>query len=311
MMKMPHRILAALCLLVSTWVAPALAYTPAAEQVTDNVYAIVGPLDQRSPENDALNNNLGFIVTPEGVILIDSGASTLGAQQVDAAIAAVTGQPVKWVINIGSQDHRWLGNAYFAEQGAEIIALARTAQTQEQFADRHMQTLKRFLGDRLEGTEPLPATTRLEGNEVELTLGGTQLVLTYTDTHFPGDAMLWLPTQKTVFTGDLVYVDRMLSVHDWSNVRHGQIAFEAMEALAPEHVVPGHGHVTDLATARRDSGDYYDFLVDVVGAAAMEMESMADVIARYAEHPDFQHLEHFESLHRANMNRTYLQFEAM
>ena len=37
--------------------------------MAERVYAIVGPLDQRSPENDALNNNLGFIVTPEGVIL--------------------------------------------------------------------------------------------------------------------------------------------------------------------------------------------------------------------------------------------------
>jgi len=310
-MKMPLRSLAALCLLVSAWAAPAMAYTPAAEQVSGNVYAIVGPTDQRSPENDGLNNNLGFIVTDEGVVLIDSGASKLGTQKLEAAIAKVTDRPVKWVINIGSQDHRWLGNAYFAEKGAQIIALARTAQTQERFADRHMQTLERFLGERLAGTEPLPATTRLEGAEAALTLGGVDLVLTYTDAHFPGDAMLWIPAEKTVFTGDLVYVDRMLSVHDWSDMQKAQAAFEAMEALAPEHVVPGHGHVTDLATARRDTGDYYDFLVNVVGAAAQEMESMADVIARHAEHPDFQHLDHFDSLHRANMNRTYLQFEAM
>ncbi|MDX5334120.1 MAG: MBL fold metallo-hydrolase [Gammaproteobacteria bacterium] len=309
MMKISPRILAVLCLLA--FAGAAQAYTPVAEMVTDNVYAIVGPLDQRSPENDALNNNLGFIVTDKGVILIDSGASRLGAQKVEAAIGAVTEQPVKWVINVGSQDHRWLGNAYFADKGAQIIALTRTAQTQERFADRHMQTLGRFLGERLAGTEPLPATTRLEGDAVELTLGGIPLVLSYTDAHFPGDAMLWLPKQKTVFTGDLVYVDRMLSVHDWSDMQKAQAAFEAMEALAPEHVIPGHGHVTDLATARRDTGDYYDFLVNVVGAAAMEMESMADVIARHAGHPDFRHLEHFDSLHRANMNRTYLQFEAM
>ena len=311
MIKTITRIIAATCLLASAWAAPALAYTPTAEKVIGSVYAIVGPLDQRSPENDALNNNLGFIVTPEGVILIDSGASKLGAQKVESAIAAVTEQPVKWVINIGSQDHRWLGNAYFAERGAEIIALTRTAQTQERFAERHMRTLERFLGERLAGTEPLPATTRLEGDSAELTFGGVDLVLSYTDAHFPGDAMLWIPAQKTVFTGDLVYVDRMLSVHDWSDMQKAQAAFELMEALGPEHVVPGHGHVTDLATARRDTGDYYDFLVDVVGAAAQEMESMADVIARHAEHPEFQHLEHFESLHRANMNRTYLQFEAM
>jgi hypothetical protein len=50
-------------------------YLPQAERVVDNVYAIVGPLGQRSVDNDGLNANFGFIVTPKGVILIDSGAN--------------------------------------------------------------------------------------------------------------------------------------------------------------------------------------------------------------------------------------------
>ena len=86
------------------------AYEPRAEKVVANVYAIVGPLGQRSAGNDGLNANYGFIVTPTGVILIDSGASRLGAQKIEAAIGTVTKQPVRWVINTGSQDHRWLGN---------------------------------------------------------------------------------------------------------------------------------------------------------------------------------------------------------
>src|SRR5512139_4221416 len=107
----------------------AQTYQPRAEKVVDNVYAIVGPLGQRSADNDGLNANFGFVVTPQGVILIDSGASRLGAEKIDAAIARVTRQPVRWVVNTGSQDHRWLGNAYFAGRGAEVIALARTAAT--------------------------------------------------------------------------------------------------------------------------------------------------------------------------------------
>ena len=63
-------------------------FQPKAEQVVDNVYAIVGPLGQRSAENDGLNANFGFVVTPEGVILIDSGASRLGAEKLAAATAS-------------------------------------------------------------------------------------------------------------------------------------------------------------------------------------------------------------------------------
>lgn len=285
-------------------------YQPKAEKVVDNVYALIGPLGQRSAENDGLNANFGFIVTKEGVILIDSGASRLGADKIETAIRAVTAQPVRWVINTGSQDHRWLGNDTFAAKGAEIIALSRTAITQAQYAEQHMAGLRHFLGERLRGTKPLPATKTLAGDAVTLELGGETLELAYTDAHFPGDARVWLPKHRVVFSGDLIYVNRLLGVLPWSSVKHGQEAFHALEALQPAHIVPGHGRVCDLAQAKRETGDYYDFLVNQVGAAAKEMESMSDVLARHAELPAFKHLENYDGLHRGNMNRAFVEFES-
>ncbi|MGA7982669.1 MAG: MBL fold metallo-hydrolase [Chromatiaceae bacterium] len=292
-------------------VGPARAdYQPVAEQVVDNVYAIVGPLGQRSPENDGLNANFGFIVTAEGVILIDSGASRLGAEKLSKAIRAVTDQPVHWVINTGSQDHRWLGNDFFAEQGAKVMAMARTAATQAQYAQQHMHGLERFLGERLQGTQPLPATKTLDGESVTLELGGETLELAYTDAHFPGDAWVWLPKHGVVFSGDLVYVDRLLGVMPSSSMRNGQKAFHGLAQLQPEYVVPGHGRVCDLAQAQRETGDYYDFLVETIGAAATDMEPMDATLDRYSDLPQFKHLENYDSLHRANMNRAFLEFEA-
>jgi hypothetical protein len=52
-------------------------FVPRPIQVSGNVYAIVGPLGQRSEANAGLNANYGFIVTATGVILIDSGARML------------------------------------------------------------------------------------------------------------------------------------------------------------------------------------------------------------------------------------------
>jgi glyoxylase-like metal-dependent hydrolase (beta-lactamase superfamily II) len=285
-------------------------YRPKAEQVVDNVHAIVGPLGQRSTDNDGLNANYGFIVTPQGVILIDSGASKLGAEKLEAAIRAVTDQPVRWVINTGSQDHRWLGNDHFAGKGAQVIALKRTAATQAEFAAQHMQMLAGFLGTRLEGTKPLSATTLLNGDEATLELGGETLALRYTDAHFPGDAWVWLPKRNVIFTGDLVYVDRLLGVLPWSSVKKGQQAFHALEALNPSHIVPGHGGVCDLAKAKRDSGDYEDFLANVIGQAAKDMEPLDATLDKHADLPQFRHLHNYGDLHRANMNRAFVEFEA-
>lgn len=284
-------------------------YQPQATRVVDNVYAIVGPLGPRTVENDGLNATFGFVVTPKGVILIDSGASRLGAEKLVKAVRSVTELPVRWVLNTGSQDHRWLGNDYFAARGAEIIALRRTAATQAEFATQHLQGLERGLGQRLAGTQARPAT-RLLDDGATLELGGETLTLRYTDAHFPGDAMIFMPKRSVVFTGDLVYVDRILGVLPWSSVTNGRKAFRALAALAPAHVVPGHGRVCDLARAKRDTGDYYDFLADKVGAPAKEMEPMDEVLKRHADAPAFRHLENFDSLHRTNMNRAFTEFEA-
>jgi glyoxylase-like metal-dependent hydrolase (beta-lactamase superfamily II) len=285
-------------------------YQPQAEQVADNVYAIVGPLGQRSAENDGLNANFGFVVTPHGVILIDSGASRLGAKKIEAVIARVTKQPVRWVVNTGSQDHRWLGNDYFSGKGAEVIALARTATTQAEYAEQHLAGLTRFLGERVRGTQPLPASRTLAGDSATLELGGETLSLTYTDAHFSGDAWVWLPRQRVMFSGDLVYVDRLLGVLPWSSVKNGQQAFHALAALQPARIVPGHGRVCDLAQAQRETGDYYDFLAGKVGAAAQTMEPLAETLDRYADLPAFRHLENYGDLHRANMNRAFVEFES-
>ncbi|MBW8370314.1 MAG: MBL fold metallo-hydrolase [Thiobacillus sp.] len=285
-------------------------FQPRAEQVVDNVYALVGPLGQRSADNDGLNANFGFVVTPQGVILIDSGASLLGAKKIEAAIRKVTQQPVRWVVNTGSQDHRWLGNDYFAGKGAEVIALARTAATQAEYATQHMEGMKRFLGERMQGTQPLPAPKTLAGDLATLELGGETLELAYTNAHFPGDAWVWLPKQRVMFSGDLVYVDRLLGVLPWSSVKNGQQAFHALAALKPARIVPGHGRVCDLAQAQRETGDYYDFLAEKVGAAAQEMEPMDATLDRYADLPEFRHLENYGDLHRANMNRAFTEFES-
>lgn len=288
----------------------AAEFIPKAEQVVDSVYAIVGPLGQRSKDNDGSNANFGFIVTAQGVILIDSGASKLGAEKIAAAIRQVTEQPVRWVINTGSQDHRWLGNDYFAGKGAQTIAMKRTAATQAEFAAQHMQGLSHFLGERLDGTRPMPAGHLLDGDEAALELGGEALVLRYTNAHFPGDAWVWLPKHNVVFTGDLVYVDRILGVLPWSSVKNGQKAFHALEALNPKYIVPGHGGVCDLAKARRDSGDYEDFLADTIGGAAKEMESLDATLNKYDDLPQFKHLYNFGDLHRANMSRAFVEYES-
>lgn len=285
-------------------------FVPKAVKVSDNVYAIVGPLGQRSEANAGLNANYGFVVTASGVILVDSGASSHGAAMLEKAVKEVTPKPIRWVLNTGAQDHRWLGNSYFAKQGAEIHAMTGTVKTQQAFTQQQIDGLKRFVGGQLAGTVPLYAKQAHQPPEQEVVIDSTRIQWMETNAHYPGDTMIYFPEIAVVFTGDLVYVDRILGVLPQSNVRKAQAAFQRLMALNPRHVVPGHGRVTDLAQAKRETGDYYDFLITNVGAAARNMDSIGETLDKFAKPAQFSHLENFTELHRANMNRVFVDFEA-
>lgn len=287
-----------------------VVYVPRAVQVTGPVYAIVGPLGQRSQANAGLNANYGFVLTANGVILIDSGASAFSAALLAQAVKMVTPKPIRWVLNTGSQDHRWLGNGYFAGQGAEMHALAGTVKTQQGFAAQQMANLQPFLAEQLQGTEPRLASKVHDGPEKKLDIDGLRLEWITTNAHYPGDTMIHLPEHAVTFTGDLVYVDRLLGVLPQSNVRLAQVAFGRLQALKPVYVVPGHGRVTDMAQAKQETGDYYAFLIEQVGVAARNMESISETLHKLALPTQFRHLQNFDELHRLNMNRVFLDFEA-
>lgn len=280
-------------------------------QVAPGVWALVGPLDGPSAENHALNATYGVIATPAGTVLVDSGASAQGAALLEQAARALTGQPVRWVINTGSQHHRWLGNDYFHQQGAQIVAHARTVQTQRALAGDQTAQLRNLLGARLDGTKPRHAEVPAQGARVELNLGGRAIeLLDLGDAHFPGDAVVWLPQDKIALTGDLVYVERLLSLVPQSNGASWLAAFERLAALGPARLVPGHGGPTTLAVASVQTRDYLRFVVEGVKRHAKEMSGVEAALAELGAAPAFAKLANFSQLHRPNVNRAYLRAEA-
>lgn len=281
-------------------------------QVAENVYAFVGPMDDRTVENFGLNSNHGLIVTDKGAILIDSGASYTAAKQLETAAAKITKQPIVAVINTGSQDHRWLGNGYFAEKGAEIIALQRTVATQSKQGAGQIAGLKNTLGEQMSNTQAVTAKAPIGADFKKMTIGNTELELRYfADAHFAGDSVVYLPKTKVLFSGDHVYVDRILGVlPGHSNPKTWRTAVhELMKTYPTAKVVPGHGYVTDMNKVKSETADYLDYLNDVVGKAATNMEAIEDVSAKARDLAAFKHLKVYDVLHAKNVNSTFLFYE--
>jgi len=281
------------------------------EKIGDGIFALIGPIGPRLAENFGLNANYGVIDTAQGAILIDSGASGEAAMLLESEAKRLTGKPVRWVINTGSQDHRWLGNAHFQRQGAEIIALEKTVATQQRLGRGQVESLQSALGRQMSGTVPLVSAKPSAGNLAKLNLGGRLLELRYfADAHFPGDAVVWLPAERIVFAGDHIYVDRLLGILPESNAVTWLAAFEQIMQLAPRVIVPGHGAVCDVGKARRDSGDYLSFVVTGVKRFAEDMAGVDAAVKALADAPQFRHLANFDDLHRGNVSRGYLRLES-
>lgn len=277
------------------------------QRVTDGVWAIVGEMDQRSPENLANNATFGLVETEQGAVLIDPGGSWQGAEALADVVRGVTPQPVVYVIDTGGQDHRWLGNSYWQAQGATVIASDAAVKDQRARASLQLSGLASFLGDALEGTEASYADVTF-AERYAFSLGGVTFELVHTGAaHTPGDIFVWLPDQETVFTGDIVYVERVLGVGDQSSIGEWPAVFEAIAGLNPSHVVPGHGHATTLDHARADTYDYLTNLREKIATMIDEGGSIMD--APTVDQSAFDYLEQFESLAGRNAQAAFQQME--
>lgn len=285
----------------------ALADVLEVQPVTDDVWAIVGPLEQRSPENLANNATFGLVVTPEGAVLMDPGGSWQGAEMLHAIIRTVTDQPVVHVINTGGQDHRWLGNGYWQAQGATVIASEAAVEDQQARASMQMTGLTQLIGEALEGTEASFAEVTFS-DAYTLEVGGLTFEIVHPGpAHTPGDSFIWVPDRDTVFTGDIVYVERILGLGEQSSITHWPDAYLAMEATGAAHVVPGHGGPTTMERARADT---YDYLMNLRAQIGTLLDEGGDILAApQVDQAAFSYLEQFDSLAGRNAQTAFQQME--
>ncbi|MFP4044843.1 MAG: MBL fold metallo-hydrolase [Rhodosalinus sp.] len=290
-------------------VAPSIALADVldVEPVTDDVWAIVGPLEQRSPENLGNNASFGLVVTADGAVLIDPGGSWQGAEALHDAIRGVTDQPVTHVVNTGGQDHRWLGNGYWQAQGATVIASEAAVADQRARASMQMTALAQLIGDALEGTEPSFADVTFSEAHT-LNIGDLTFEIVHPGlAHTPGDSFVWVPARDTVFTGDIVYVERLLGVGDQSSITHWPDAYLAVEATGAAHVVPGHGGPTTMERARADT---YAYLMNLRTQIRALIDAGGDIMAApQVDQSAFAHLEQFEALAGRNAQTAFQQME--
>jgi glyoxylase-like metal-dependent hydrolase (beta-lactamase superfamily II) len=303
-----HKIIAPLLLLLLGSAARAEPVPLQVENVAPGIWALVGEKAQRSPDNLGNNATFGVIDTADGLVLIDPGGTQRGAAQIADTIRHFSTKPVVLVINTGGQDHRWLGNAYWKARGARILASAAAVADQRARRREQINALYNLVGEaNMAGTEPVYADQTFD-RALDLQVGGVRLELRHFGAaHTPGDSVVLLPASGVLFSGDTIYLERMLGVGPMSRIDSWIAAFEQIAALPVQTLVPGHGSPADLAAAERDTGAYLRALRARV-AAFIEQGGTLDAISE-VDQSEFMYLEQAEALAGRNAHEVFRQLE--
>ena len=277
-------------------------------EVLPGIFSAIGATAPPTYENAGHNNNLSFIITGDGVVVINGGASYQLAEALHLEIKAVTDQPVKLVFNENGQGHAMLGNSYWADQGVEIVAHADAAAEFESHGGQSLRAAQARMMEKADNTRVALPTQTFDDSYV-VKMGDMTIEARYLGpAHSPGDIVVWLPEKSMVISGDMAFHERMLPIFehtmtaDW--IETWETEFEALNAT---YVIPGHGHPTNMYQVRRYTRDYLVYLRAQIGAHLENDGDLAD--AYYVDQSPYANLDTFEELATKNAGRVYEQME--
>ncbi len=280
------------------------------QQVADNVWFVQGQAALGSPANRNFISNAGFIVTPEGVVVIDALGSPALAQALLAAIRRVTDQPVRDVIVTHYHADHIYGLQVFKDLGATIIARQEgRAYLNSETAQRRLEASRHDLAPWVDAQTRLVPADRWLDADTTLSVGGERLSLRHVGpAHTPEDLAVFVERHRVLFAGDQVFRGRVPYVGT-ADSQAWITALTGLIALQPAVIVPGHGGLSreplaDLTLTR----DYLQYLRKRMGEAAANLEPFEDAYAR-TDWSAYEHLPLFGAANRINAYNTYLLME--
>ncbi|HYD68162.1 MBL fold metallo-hydrolase [Azospirillum sp.] len=202
------------------------------DKLSDNAYAYTAEGDP----------NTGIVIGDDAVMVIDTQATPVMAQDVIRRIREVTDKPIRHVVLSHYHAVRVLGASGYAPQ--QIIASQDTYDLIVERGEADMASeIGRFprLFRAVESVPGLTWPTIAFRGEMTLWLGKLEVkILQLGRGHSKGDTVVWLPQQKILFSGDLVEYGATPYCGD-AYFTHWPATLDAIAALKPEKLVPGRG----------------------------------------------------------------------
>ncbi len=278
-------------------------YQLAATKIADDVYTFIGKTEDFSVANGGNIVNTSFVVTPAGVVIIDAGPSLRYGEQMRAAIAKVTSLAVTHILITHAHPDHYIGAQAFP--GVGVYAVPQTTIDIKQAGGTYLDNMFRLLLDWMKGSRANVPDSTL--NTPTLTVGDRTFRLLSLTGHTRGDLAVLDEKSGTLFTGDLVFLNRTpttphANINDWLN------SLDALEKLKFKTLVPGHGvpHV-DL-TGIEQTRSYLRWLDGYLRSSAQRGADMSELLTTSAP-PQFANLAVFRDEFARTLAHLYPSYE--
>lgn len=260
-----------------------LDYRLQPRQVASGVWVIEGAVQDFSRANGCNIINTGFITTPQGSWVINTGPSFIyGQQQRRALMQATSNAPgasqVQQVLNLNLHPDYFFGNQAWADVPTRALAGSINGMLAE--GPAYADNLYILCGDWMKDTASTPARDAMAPGRY--TLGGHQLELLRLHGHTADDAVLLDHTAGVVFGGGLVFAERIPTTPH-ANLAAWLASLDALEARLQtfplKALVPSHGPVYPDLRGLHQTRDYLRWLDTLLHRSASAGLDLAEVLA--------------------------------
>jgi cyclase len=258
------------------------------QEVKPNVFVWVAK-DILNQEGDPQFNragNAGFIITPEGVVVVNTTNSPFNARALLFEIRKRTSQPVRYVINTSGTPDLMLGNEAFEDFQPSILSTPQAAQAihnyKNEFPARTGGNWK--IAASMRGIHPLPPTGTFE-REDTLKVGGQEIrLVNLGENASPGDAAVYLPGSKVLFLGN-VFENEYIPQIGSANMDQWIETLRKVESWNVDVYVPGHGQPAGKPQVRQFRG-FLEWLYGRVRSGFQEGKSLAQIQSEMVPFPN-------------------------
>ncbi len=245
------------------------------------------------------SSNAGFLVTDEGVLVIDTRQHPRDGQDLIGRIRRVTDKPIKWVVNTHFHGDHHLGNPAFKAIGATIVAQMDTAALmQKTFAKEVARRGKFFQSRGYDANEVklvLPDVTF--DSRMSIHLGGKEIQLLYLGPgQNPGDTFVLISHDRTIYTPGAFAKRSCANTAFTPSMENWIKLLNEVSGMDVDQVLPAHGDVAtpnDVAEMAGFLADEYAGVKDAVAKGMSEEEAATTLtFPQYKDYRNYRVREH-------------------